>query len=252
MLAAAWGRAGPWAGPGALSLFIGALAIGEGLMLLKLHNALSPQDLAAIRMALDSVQFVDGAVSGKGSLKNNLQSAQGNPGLQEATRKIVGAITSRQEFQAYALPRQVNMIFNRYESGMFYKTHMDAALMGGADRQPMRSDISFTLFISEPTEYEGGELVIQTPLGEIRAKDAAGNAVVYPSNMLHQVEPVTGGARVAAVGWVQSLMRHSYQREMLFDIERLRLDIARDHPDSAYQERVDRIKENLMRAWAEL
>ena len=221
-------------------------------MLLKLHNVLSPQDIEVVRATLDSAEFIDGAASGKASLKHNLQSAQGNPGMQEATRKIVGALSARQEFQVYALPRQINLVFNRYDVGMHYKAHMDAALMGGANRQPMRADVSFTVFLSDPSEYEGGELVIRTPLGEIRAKDAAGNAVVYPANMLHEVVPVTSGSRVAAIGWVQSLLRHGYQRELFVDLEQLRQDIAREHPDSPYQERVDRIKENLMRAWSEL
>lgn len=221
-------------------------------MLLKLQNALLPEDLAAVRSAVESAQLVDGSVSGKATLKQNLQSAQGNPGLQEATGRVVRSLASRKEFQAYALPRQFNVVFNRYDTGMHYKAHMDAALMGTGDRQPMRSDISFTLFLSEPTEYEGGELVVSSPLGEIRAKDAAGNAVVYPANMLHRVEPVTGGVRLAAIGWIQSVLRHGYQREIMFEIERLRWDISRDHPDSDYQERVDRIKENLMRSWVEV
>lgn len=221
-------------------------------MFLTLHNALPPQDLAEIRRILEATQFIDGAASGKASLKHNLQSPQGNPGLEQATHKILGTISGRAEFQAFALPRQITLIFNRYDSGMFYKTHMDSALMGGLGRQPLRADLSFTLFLSEPNEYEGGELVVQSPLGEIRVKEAAGNALVYPSNMLHRVEPVTSGVRLAAVGWIQSLLRDHGQRDLMFDLEQLRQDIQREHPDSSFQERLDRIKENLMRAWAEL
>ena len=221
-------------------------------MFLKLRNVFAPQDLAELRKVVEASQLVDGSASGKATLKQNLQSAQGNPGLEDATRKVIAALSARPEFQAFTLPRQINMVFNRYDTGMFYKTHMDAALMGGMNRQPMRSDLSFTLFLSDPSEYEGGELVIQTPLGEARAKEEAGNAIVYPANMLHEVQPVTGGSRLAAIGWIQSLLRDAEKRLVMFDLERLRLDIARDHPDSSYQERLDRIKENLMRSWAEL
>ena len=129
---------------------------------------------------------------------------------------------------------------------------MDAALIGGMSRQPLRSDVSFTLFLNAPEEYEGGELVVENPAAELRFKEAAGSAVVYPSNMLHHVEEVTRGQRLAAVGWIQSLVRDPGQRQLLYDLEQVRHDIVEALPDSAYQERLDRIKENLVRSWAEV
>ena len=221
-------------------------------MLLKLNNVMLPSDLGEIRKLLDQTEFIDGAASGRASLKNNLQSPQGNPGLEQATQTVLRALGARQEFQAFTLPRQITLIFNRYDSGMFYKDHMDAALMGGLNRQPLRSDLAFTIFLNDPGEYEGGELVIRSPLGEIRVKDVAGNGVVYPATMLHRVETVASGARLAAVGWIQSVVREASQRELLFELESVRRDVMQALPDSPHQERLDRIKENLIRAWAEV
>ena len=221
-------------------------------MFLKLHETLASDDLAAIRRVLESADLVDGTATGKATLKRNLQSPQGNPGLEDVTRQVVDAVTGRQEFHAYAAPQRVTVTFNRYDTGMQYKTHMDAAVMGDMGGKPMRTDLSFTLFLSEPADYEGGELAVETSLGEVRLKEAAGTAVVYPANMLHRIEPVTAGARLAAIGWVQSVLRHGYQRELMLDLYRLRAEIARDHPDSRYHERINRIKGNLMRSWAEI
>ena len=221
-------------------------------MMLTLRNALSPDDLARIRKDLAATQMQDGAVSGKASLKRNLQSPHGNPAMQKATQAVVQALGRQPEFAAYAVPKQMTVVFNRYDEGMHYKTHMDAALMGGLNRQPLRSDLSFTLFLSEPSEYGGGDLVLESPWGEVRVEAPAGTAFVYPSNMLHRVETVTEGSRLAAIGWVQSMFRDQVQREILLDVYKLRADLVSQFPDSDYQERVDRIRENLVRAWAEV
>ena len=220
--------------------------------MLKLHDALLPSDLAELRHILAKSQLIQGAASGKASLKNNLQSAQGNPGLERATQKVVGALMNRRQFTSYTLPRQVTLMFNRYDVGMFYKSHMDAALMGGLNRQPLRADVSFTLFLNDPADYDGGELVIQNPGGALRFKETAGTVVVYPANMLHNVEEVTRGHRLAAVGWAQSMVREASRRELLYDLDQVRHDIVSELPDSLHQERLDRIKENLVRAWAEV
>ena len=221
-------------------------------MMLKLPKLLAPEALAALRQQIDAAQLVDGAVSGKASLKNNLVSAQGNPGLEQATQTVIQALSEQADFKAYSVPKQVTVVFNRYETGMFYRNHMDAALMGGLRRQPLRSDLSFTLFLSEPSEYGGGELVLESPFGTLRLKEPAGTVVIYPSNMLHRVETVTQGARVSAIGWIQSMFRDQAQRQILFDLYELRNDLVGTFPDSPYQERIDRIQENLVRLWAEV
>lgn len=220
--------------------------------MLKLPGVLAPDALAALRRQLDAAQLVDGTVSGKATLKKNLVSAQGNPGLEQPTQTVIQALSLQPDFKAYAVPKQVTVVFNRYDAGMFYRTHMDAALMGGLRRQPLRADLSFTLFLSEPGDYGGGELVLESPFGEVSLKEPAGTVVVYPSSMLHRVETVSQGARVAAIGWVHSMFRDQAQRQLLFDLYELRRDLVGAFPDSPYQERVDRIQENLVRLWAEV
>lgn len=221
-------------------------------MMLKLPQVLTPDVLANVRQQLEAARLQDGTISGKASLKRNLQSAQGNPGLEQPTQIVIQALTTQPDFKAFAVPKQITVVFNRYDTGMYYKNHMDAALMGGLRRQPLRSDLSFTLFLSDPADYGGGELVLQSPWGEVRCKEPAGSAVVYPSNMIHRVESVTEGYRIAAIGWVQSMFRDQAQRDILFDLHQLRRDIAAAAPDSPQQERMDRIMENLMRLWAEV
>ena len=221
-------------------------------MLIKFPQVLNSGELAEVRRQIDAARLSDGAISGKASLKKNLQSAQGNPGLEKPTQTIIQALTTQPDFKAYSVPKQITVVFNRYETGMYYKNHMDAALMGGLRRQPLRSDLSFTLFLSEPSEYGGGDLVLQSAWGDVRVKEPAGTAFVYPSNMIHRVETVTDGVRLAAIGWVQSMFRDQAQRELLMDLHYLRRDIVRAAPDSPQQERIDRIMENLMRLWAEV
>lgn len=221
-------------------------------MILKLPQVLKPDEVAALRASLERSDLVDGAVSGKASLKNNLQSNRGNPGLEQATQAVARAMMTREDVLSYAAPRQVTLIFNCYSQGMFYKNHMDSALMGGMQRQPLRSDLSFTVFLSDPETYQGGALVMESEQGAIAIKEPAGDAVLYPSNMIHRVETVAGGVRWAAVGWIQSLFRDPAERAILFDIYKLRGEIGKIAPDSPLQEQADRIRENLIRRWADV
>ena len=221
-------------------------------MLLKLHGVLSPAEVAEVRRIVEAATFVDGAVSGKATLKKNLQAARGTEEFTAAIQKVVGALTANGEFKNYAVPKQVTLEFNRYDPGMFYKNHMDAPLMGGIRNQPMRADLAFTVFLTDPRTYDGGEFVLQTPYGEQRIKETAGNAIVYPANMIHRVEPVTSGTRWAAVGWIQSMVRDDARREILAEIMALREKVVAAFPDSELQERFDRLHGNLVRLWAEV
>lgn len=220
--------------------------------MLKLPGLLAPDRLTELRRQIEAAELIEGAVSGKASLKRNRVSAQGNPGLEQATQTVVQALSAQPAFGAYAVPKQVTVVFNRYDAGMFYKSHMDAALMGGMRRQPLRSDLSFTLFVSAPEDYGGGELVLESPFGPLSLKEPAGTVVIYPSTMLHRVETVSDGVRLAAIGWIQSMFRDQAQRQLLFDLYALRRDLVGAFPDSPYQERIDRIRENLVRLWAEV
>lgn len=221
-------------------------------MLLKLNNLLTDEDIRQVRGILDAAPFLDGTVSGKASLKHNLQADQRTPEFEKAIRKVVGALMQNETFKSFALPKQITLEFNRYDTGMFYKTHMDAALMGGVRGQPMRADLSFTVFLTDPGTYAGGEFVLQTPYGEERIKEAAGTAIVYPSTMLHRVEPIEDGSRWAAIGWIQSMLRHEAQRQIAQEIQALRALVVDAFPDSELQERFDRLNSNLLRYWAEV
>lgn len=221
-------------------------------MLLKLIDLLPEEEIRQVRGILESAPFIDGTVSGKASLKQNLQADRRTPDFEKAIRKVVGALMRNERFKSFALPKQITLEFNRYDTGMFYKTHMDAALMGGVRGQPMRADLSFTVFLTDPATYRGGDFVLQTPYGEERIKEAAGTAIVYPSTMLHRVEPIEEGSRWAAIGWIQSMLRHEAQRQIVQEIQDLRALVVEAFPDSAMRERFDRLNDNLLRYWAEV
>jgi PKHD-type hydroxylase len=221
-------------------------------MLLKLSEVLSESEVAEVRGIVEQANFIDGTVSGKGTLKKNLQMDRGGPAANRSVQMIVKKLMARADFTAYASPKQITMEFNRYEPGMYYKNHMDAAVMGGLHGQPMRSDLSFTVFLTDPDSYQGGEFVLQSPYGEERIKGAAGDAIVYPSNMIHRVEPIESGARWAAIGWIQSMLRGDAERQIIHEVLTLREEVVRAFPDSEYQERFDRLHGNLMRLWAEV
>ncbi|MFQ5775501.1 MAG: Fe2+-dependent dioxygenase [Kiloniellaceae bacterium] len=221
-------------------------------MLLRLKRVLEESQVAEVRRIVESAKFVDGAVSGKPTLKRNLQADRATPEFDAAIKMVVSALMARPEFKNYALPKQITLEFNRYDPGMYYKTHMDAALMGGVRGQPIRADLSFTVFLTDPAAYRGGEFVLHTPYREERIKEPAGNAIVYPSNMLHRVEPVEEGTRWAAIGWIQSMLRTEAQRQIVHEIEALRAMVVAAFPDSEMQERFDRLHSNLLRYWAEV
>jgi len=220
--------------------------------MLRLEGVLSGKQLAEVRDIVEAAKFIDGSVSGKASLKKNLQVERSGTQFDAAIRIVVGALMGREDFRSYALPKQITLEFNRYDPGMYYKAHMDSALMGGVRGQPMRSDLSFTVYLSEPESYRGGDFILQTPYGQERIKEPAGNAIVYPSNMLHWVEPVEEGSRWAAIGWIQSMLRDESQRQIMREIDALKALTVKAFPDSEMQERFDRLHSNLLRYWAEL
>ncbi len=220
-------------------------------MLLKVPKLFGSAEVSQLRDTLERAQFVDGSVSGKAVLKRNLQANQAAPEVTAASKACVGRMFQRQEVTSYAIPKQIYLIFNRYDPGMEYKDHMDAALMGDSQR-PLRADISFTIFLTDPGDYEGGEFVLQTPYGEQRIKHGAGDVMLYPSTMLHRVDPITTGSRWCAVGWIQSFVKDSEQRRLLFEMDKLRHRIATDLPESSYPEDFGQVHQNLLRMWSEV
>ena len=222
-------------------------------MLVRVENVLEPAELASIRERLASANFSDGAGTA-GSLartvKRNLQLPPDSPVAADLSPVVLQALQRSYAFNSAALPRQISpLLFNRYDTGMEYGPHIDNAFMGGAAR--MRSDIACTLFLSEPAEYEGGELEVRALYGGHSVRLAAGQLIVYPASSLHRVVPVTRGARLAVVFWVQSLVRDPERRRVLFDVElviqRLRAS-APGHPEIAS---LVGIYHNLLRLWTE-
>jgi PKHD-type hydroxylase len=219
------------------------------LMQIAIANVLSAEDLVTIRAALAGARFIDGrATAGFAArlVKNNRQAA--NDRKLETLRKLVAArIMENEVFRLAVRPKALTpLIFSRYEQGMEYGSHVDDALMQG-----MRTDVSFTLFLSEPDGYDGGELVIESASGEDAVKLAAGSLVAYPSTALHHVAPVTRGVRLAAVGWARSFVREAARREMLFDLDTARRAMFAERGKSAEYDLVAKSLANLLRMWVE-
>lgn len=154
-------------------------------------------------------------------------------------------------FTSAALPQRIHPpVFNRYKDGGQYGTHVDGAVMRlEGTNDVMRSDLSATLFLSSPEEYEGGELVIESPFGAQEVKLEAGSMVVYPSSSLHLVTPVTHGERIAAILWVQSMVRDEEKRSLLFDLDQAIQELDAESPTRL---KLSRVYLNLIRRWAEI
>ncbi|HZT49964.1 MAG TPA: Fe2+-dependent dioxygenase, partial [Hyphomicrobiaceae bacterium] len=189
-------------------------------MIIAIADVLSAADVAEVTAGLADATFVDGrSTAGWAAklVKANLQAEHG-PRLDAVAGLVESRLAAQPVFTLALRPKTIlGPMFSRYETGHAYGQHVDDALMGG-----VRTDCSFTLFLSPPETYDGGELIISTSAGEDAYKLAAGSLVAYPSSSLHRVAPVTRGARLAAVGWVRSYIRDAAKRELLFDLETAR------------------------------
>jgi PKHD-type hydroxylase len=184
-------------------------------------------------------------------VKHNRQAARGNAALEAVRARLTEAVLAHELVRAGALPRAMRpLTFSRYETGMQYGNHTDDAIMAGDP--PLRSDVSVTLFLKQPVEYDGGELVLDSHGGEDSYKLPAGHAIVYPSTALHRVAPVTRGVRDVAIGWIQSLVRDPAKREILFDVDATRRALFHAQGKSADFDRLSRTHSNLLRLWAEI
>ena len=231
-------------------------------MLHHLPRILTAGQVLEIRAQLDTMDWGEGSATAghqSGLVKANLQLASDAPGVRELSVTVLHALEASPLFLSAALPRHVfPPLFNRYDAGMAFGTHIDNAvrqLPGTASR--LRTDLSATLFLSDPTTYDGGELVIEDSYGKHALKPAAGDLVLYPARSLHRVEPVTRGSRVASVFWIQSMVRSGDAREMLYDLDTsiqaltAKLVTARLVDDPSLI-RLTGLYHNLLREWAEL
>lgn len=235
--------------------------IGQGPVILCIPDVLSPVQTGNLRDLLESADWQDGkATAGHqaAKAKDNEQIPATHPAALQAGEEILRALGSNPLFQAAALPlHYLPPMFNRYTGGQTYGTHVDAAIRrtptGG---RTIRTDLSCTLFFSDPSEYDGGELVIEDTYGSKSVKLPAGHLVLYPATSLHQVTPVTRGTRLCSFFWIQSMIRSDEQRSILFDldiaIQRISANLP-DHPaanQSAVQ--LTGVYHNLIRQWAEV
>ena len=225
-------------------------------MLIKIPAMLTREELARVRQSLDAADWADGreTVGAQGAqVKRNEQLPDRSPLKDELGRIVLAALEKNPLFFAAALPlRVLPPRFNRYQGGGAYGFHVDGSVMRAGDgRTFVRSDISCTLFLNEPDEYTGGELVISDLYGEHKVKLPAGDMVLYPSSSLHQVTPVTQGTRFASFFWVQSMVRDDSQRRLLLEMDSSIETLRRSGADAAAVLRLTGVYHNLLRAWAQ-
>lgn len=225
-------------------------------MLLHIPQVLSKAEVAALRTELAAHDWVDGArTSGAqaAQLKHNLQFPADSPAFAGLSQRVADALARHPLFVSAAMPRHMlPPMFNCYRGGGQYGNHVDNALQ--RDRfsgVQVRTDVSTTVFLSEPEEYEGGELIVEDTYGEHEVKLSAGDAIVYPSTSLHRVEPVTDGARIAAFLWTQSWVRDAWQRKMLFELDMTILKLRGQLGDSEEVLSLTSHYHNLLRQWGE-
>jgi len=224
-------------------------------MLLHIPNVLDRAQVARMRAALDGATWADGreTVGPQGAkVKRNQQLPEASPLRMELGREVLDALARHPLFHAAVLPQRVlPPRFNRYEGGGHYGLHIDGAVMALPDGSQMRSDVSCTLYLSDPEEYDGGELVIHDLYGEHEVKLPAGDAIVYPSSSLHRVQPVTRGARVAAFLWAQSLVRDDGQRQLLLELDSSIQRLTQTGADADALLQLTGVYHNLLRRWSD-
>ena len=226
-------------------------------MLLQIPEVLNTEQVAHARRLLDAADWVDGRVTAgrqSAQVKDNLQLAEDHPVAQELGDLIITALQNSALFAAAALPLRVfPPLFNLYRGGQSFGNHVDNAIrqISGTPLR-IRTDLSATLFLAEPQEYDGGELIVEDTYGVHPVKLPAGHMVLYPASSLHRVQPVTRGARLASFFWIQSMVRDDAARTVLFDldtsIQRLSVDVP-NHPTIV---QLTAVYHNLVRRWSDI
>jgi PKHD-type hydroxylase len=226
-------------------------------MLIEIPSVLSADRLAVLRQELDDVRWIDGILTAgiqSGKVKDNLQADAADPVVRRLADELLRRLEQSGRFLSAALPRHVfPPIFSRYEIGMKFGAHVDNAirqLPGTAQR--LRTDLSATLFLSDPADYDGGELMIEDSFGTHSVKLAAGHMILYPSSSLHQVSQITGGSRVAAVFWLQSMVKDPGERSLLFDLDQSIQHLTPSNPDDPALIRLTACYHNILRRWTEI
>ena len=220
-------------------------------MFLEIKALLTPAEVARLTALSREVKFVEGRISNPANTsKDNLQADLGDPKYQESTDIVAQAFARSREFNDFAMPKRIAPpLLCRYEPGMKYGAHADAALipLGG---NPLRSDISCTVFIAEPSTYEGGELVTHLGTRPVVFKGEPGDAIVYPSTMLHEVKPVRSGQRLVSITFIESRIADEHRRNQLYELNEIG---ALEGLKMSWQNRVrlELVRQNLLRMWAD-
>jgi PKHD-type hydroxylase len=226
-------------------------------MMVHVPNVLAPEQVARCRAVMQQAAWVDGRVTAgpqSAQVKHNLQLPETAPEARELGDMVMDALGRNTLFVAAVLPKQVfPPLFNRYDAGMTFGAHVDNAIRGYLDTPlRVRTDVSATLFISAPEDYDGGELVVEDTYGTHQVKLPAGDMIVYPGTSLHNVTPITRGSRIASFFWTQSLIRDDMRRGLLFDLDMSIRRLSTDHPEHPCVVSLTSTYHNLLRQWAEV
>jgi PKHD-type hydroxylase len=229
----------------------------EAHMLLQIPDILSAEQVGEARRALDDAEWIDGKVTAgyqSARAKDNMQLPENSPAAQALGEMILTALQKSPLFITGALPLRVfPPLFNRYQGGQSFGTHVDNSIRQVTGTQHrIRTDLSATLFLNSPEEYEGGELLVEDTYGTQTVKLPAGHMILYPGTSLHHVSAVTRGARIASFFWIQSMVRDDGQRTLLFDLDMAIQRISADVPDHPSAVQLTGVYHNLLRRWADV
>lgn len=226
-------------------------------MLLHIPDVLTAEQVAEARRLLDQAEWVDGRVTAghqSARAKDNQQLGEDSPTARQLGDFILAALQRNPLFISAALPHRVfPPLFNRYQGGQSFGTHVDNAIrqVSGTNHR-IRTDLSATLFLAAPEEYDGGELVVEDTYGVHTVKLPAGHLALYPSTSLHHVRAVTRGARIASFFWIQSMIRDDGERTLLFDLDSAVQQLTRQNAEHPVAVQLTGVYHNLLRRWAEL
>ena len=231
-------------------------------MMLHIPDVLNAEELTSCRLLVERAQWASGAITAgtqSGQVKNNRQLPEGLPEAAEARAIVLAALKRNALFFSAALPKKIYPpLFNRYEGAAnSFGNHIDNAVRGKAHPDWVRTDLSMTLFLTEPHEYEGGDLVVEDHFSTRQVKLPAGDMILYPSSSVHRVEAVTSGSRICMFTWLESMVRGEAQRRLLFDMDvsmvslREMMRDAGEAEDGAALVRLTGCYHNLLRMWAD-
>jgi len=226
-------------------------------MLLQIPDVLTAEQAAECRQKIVNAEWIDGRVTAghqSARAKDNFQLPENHPLSQKMGEMILAALERSPLFMSAALPLKVfPPLFNRYEGGQSFGNHVDNAIrqISGTPHR-VRTDLSATLFLTAPEDYEGGELVIEDTYGVHRIKLPAGHLILYPATSLHNVRPVTRGARISSFFWIQSMVRDDGERTILFDLDTAIQRLTIDAPEHPSVMELTAVYHNLLRRWADV